>query len=64
MKKITILGATGTIGINTLDVIKRHSDKFEVIALTGHRQIDRLAALCSENWQRPKQEVNLLMELF
>jgi len=48
LKKITILGATGTIGINTLDVIKRHSDKFEVIALTGHRQIDRLAALCLE----------------
>ncbi|KHD06536.1 1-deoxy-D-xylulose 5-phosphate reductoisomerase [Candidatus Thiomargarita nelsonii] len=48
MKKITILGATGTIGINTLDVIKRHSDEFEVVALTGHRQIDRLAALCFE----------------
>ncbi len=48
MKKITILGATGTIGINTLDVIKRHSDDFEVVALTGHRQIDRLAALCLE----------------
>jgi len=48
LKKITILGATGTIGINTLDVIKRHSDDFEVVALTGHRQIDRLAALCLE----------------
>jgi len=48
LKKITILGATGTIGINTLDVIKRHSDEFEIVALTGHRQIDVLAALCLE----------------
>jgi len=48
LKKITILGATGSIGINTLDVIKRNSDEFEVVALTGHRQVDRLAALCLE----------------
>jgi len=45
---ITILGATSTIGINTLDVIKRHRPEFEVIALTGHRQVDRLHALCLE----------------
>ncbi len=50
MKKITILGATSTIGINTLDVIKLHQDEFQVIALTAHKQVDRLAALCLE-WQ-------------
>jgi 1-deoxy-D-xylulose-5-phosphate reductoisomerase len=48
LKNITILGATGTIGINTLDVIKRHPDDFKVIALTAHRQVDRLATLCLE----------------
>jgi 1-deoxy-D-xylulose-5-phosphate reductoisomerase len=46
LSKITILGATGTIGLNTLDVIRQHSEEFEVIALTAHQQIDRLQALC------------------
>lgn len=48
MRKITILGATGTIGTNTLDVIKQHRNEFEIIALTAHQQIDRLEALCLE----------------
>ncbi len=48
MKGITILGATGTIGANTLDVIKRHKAEFEVIALTANQQIDRLYSLCVE----------------
>ena len=39
---IAVLGATGSIGVNTLDVIARHPDRYRVIALTGHRQIDRL----------------------
>lgn len=43
---ITILGATGSIGLNTLDVISRHSEQFSVFALTAHRQIDRLGELC------------------
>ncbi|PIT12932.1 1-deoxy-D-xylulose-5-phosphate reductoisomerase [Snodgrassella alvi] len=43
---ITILGATGSIGLNTLDVIARHPDRFAVFALTAHQQIDRLAELC------------------
>ena len=34
MKQITILGATGTIGVNTLDVIQRHTDRFSAFALT------------------------------
>lgn len=46
MKGVTILGATGTIGVNTLDVIARHPDKFSVVALTAHSQVDRLAAQC------------------
>lgn len=43
---ITILGATGSIGLNTLDVINRHPNRFSVFALTAYRQIDRLAELC------------------
>lgn len=46
MKHLTILGATGTIGINTLDVVARHPDKFRVVALTGQQQIEKLAAQC------------------
>ncbi len=48
MKSITILGATGTIGANTLDVIKQHQHDFTVIALTAHRRVERLEALCLE----------------
>ncbi|MDD5389040.1 MAG: 1-deoxy-D-xylulose-5-phosphate reductoisomerase [Gallionellaceae bacterium] len=48
MKNLTILGATGTIGVNTLDVVARHPDKFRVVALTGQNQIDKLAAQCRQ----------------
>lgn len=44
--KLTVLGATGSIGVSTLDVVARHPDRFEVVALTGHRQIDLLADQC------------------
>jgi 1-deoxy-D-xylulose-5-phosphate reductoisomerase len=43
---ITVLGATGSIGVNTLDVIERHPERYGVFALTGHRQIDRLFEQC------------------
>ncbi|VEE99033.1 1-deoxy-D-xylulose 5-phosphate reductoisomerase [Neisseria canis] len=43
---LTILGATGSIGVNTLDVIARHPEKFEVFALAGHRQVSKLAEQC------------------
>jgi 1-deoxy-D-xylulose-5-phosphate reductoisomerase len=45
MQTVTILGATGSIGVNTVDVINRHPDKFRVFALTGHRQVAKLIAL-------------------
>ena len=48
MKGITILGATGTIGVKTLEVIKQHQDKFKVIALTANRDVDGISALCLE----------------
>ena len=46
MKNLTILGATGTIGVNTLDVVARHPDRFRVVALTGQNQLEKLAEQC------------------
>ncbi|WP_210528307.1 1-deoxy-D-xylulose-5-phosphate reductoisomerase [Rubellimicrobium arenae] len=43
MRRITVLGATGSIGQNTLDLISRRPDEFEVEALTGAANIDLLA---------------------
>ena len=45
-KRLTILGSTGSIGTNTLDVVARHADKFEVVALTGAQQVDLMWAQC------------------
>lgn len=47
-QRLTILGATGTIGINTLDIIARHPDRYTVYALTGAHQIDRLFEQCCQ----------------
>lgn len=44
-RRVTVLGATGSIGASTLDLIGRHPDRFDVEALTAHRQADRLAEL-------------------
>lgn len=46
MQKITILGATGSIGASTLDVISQHPQTYQVFALTAHRQLDKLIELC------------------
>ena len=45
-QRITILGSTGSIGVNTLDVIARHPDRFEVFALTGAKQVDLMLQQC------------------
>lgn len=45
-RAVTILGSTGSIGVNTLDVIERHSDKFRVCALTAHTRVDVLLEQC------------------
>ena len=47
-RRIAILGSTGSIGVNTLDVIRAHPDRFTVVALTAGKQIDRLAEQCIE----------------
>lgn len=46
MMKLTILGATGSIGASTLDVVARHPDRFKVVALSGHTRMDVLAGQC------------------
>lgn len=46
MKQVTILGATGSIGLSTLDVIARHPDQFAVFALTANTQVERLYQQC------------------
>ena len=43
---VTVLGATGSIGTSTLDVLARHPDRFVVHALTAATQVDALAQLC------------------
>jgi 1-deoxy-D-xylulose-5-phosphate reductoisomerase len=45
---ITVLGATGSIGVSTLDVIARHPGRYRVIALTANNQIDRLFQQCKD----------------
>jgi 1-deoxy-D-xylulose-5-phosphate reductoisomerase len=44
--RVCILGSTGSVGANTLEVMARHPDRFEVIALTAHSRVDVLAAQC------------------
>jgi 1-deoxy-D-xylulose-5-phosphate reductoisomerase len=57
MQSITLLGATGSIGESTLDVIARHPDKYLVFALTGHQQLEKLALQC-QRFQPPFAVVN------
>ena len=46
IQRVCILGATGSVGLSTLDVIALHPDRFEVFALTAHRRVDELVSLC------------------
>ena len=52
MQNLVILGATGTIGRNTLDVAARHADKLRILALSANRDVDAMAALCLQH--RPR----------
>lgn len=46
MMNLTILGATGSIGVSTLDVVARHPDRYKVMALSGHTRVELLAEQC------------------
>ena len=48
LQNLTILGSTGSIGVSTLDVIRRHPTRYRVIALCAHSQVDRLFDQCIE----------------
>ena len=45
-QRLAILGATGSVGVSTLDVVARHPERFEVFALTAHSRVDELEAQC------------------
>ena len=47
-QNITILGSTGSIGTNTLDVLSKHLDRFQVFALTAAKQVDVILAQCAQ----------------
>ena len=51
-QRVCILGATGSVGVNTLDVIARHPGRYEVVALSAHSRLDDLLAQCA-HW-RPR----------
>ena len=48
MRRVTVLGATGSIGLSTLDVIRRHPGRFGVYALTANASVEEMASLCRE----------------
>jgi len=48
VKGLCILGATGSIGVNTLDVASRYPDKYKVVALSANSQVDRLVEQCEQ----------------
>ena len=49
VQNVTILGATGSIGTSTLDVLARHPGRFRVFALSAHSRLDALLALCQQH---------------
>ena len=51
-QNITVLGSTGSIGVSTLDIIRRHPERYRAFALCAHSQIDKLFEQCVEF--RPK----------
>ena len=48
LQNITILGATGSIGTSTLNVLRLHLDKYKIYAVSGKSQITKLFDICKE----------------
>ena len=48
VRRLCILGATGSIGLSTLDVVRRHPEKFTVVSLSAHSSVDVLLTQCIE----------------
>ena len=53
MKRLVLLGATGSIGVQTVDVVLQHPDQFEIIALSAGRNIAKLQEILADI--HPKQ---------
>lgn len=51
-KKLSVLGATGSIGVNTIDVAARHPEKYEIYALSAHSNWPELLELCAQHSPR------------
>ena len=47
-QRLTVLGSTGSIGTSTLDVVARHSERFEIFALSAATQVDLMLAQCAQ----------------
>ena len=45
-QRLCILGATGSVGMSTLEVVARHPERFELVALTARHRVDELGVLC------------------
>ena len=43
---VTVLGSTGSIGVSTLDVLARHSDKYRAVALTANSDVAKMLEQC------------------
>lgn len=57
-QQVTILGATGSIGLSTLDVMQRHPDDFSLFAVTGNTNVDGMFDIC----QRFSPRVAVMVE--
>ena len=47
-RQVTILGATGSIGQSTLDVLARHPEQYQLYAVSAHTQVDKMANICRQ----------------
>jgi len=48
VRRLCVLGATGSIGLSTLDVVRRHPDKFKIMSLSAHSNVNVLLEQCAE----------------
>ena len=57
MKYLSIIGSTGSIGTQTLDVVSQHPDQFKVVALVAHHNIDLLEKQIKEYNEKIEKEM-------
>ena len=50
-KRISLLGATGSIGIQTLDIIKEHPEKFQLVAFSAGKNMEKTRKIIRNNFQ-------------